>query len=98
MINNIPFVGRKHELNILKHLYNNKLAKLVVIKGRRRIGKSRLVQEFAKDKTFYQFSGLPPTKETTAQSQREEFARRLIMVPTHDECKRNYIATLTPFP
>ncbi len=49
---------------------------LVVLKGRRRIGKSRLVEEFGRDHEFYAFSGLLPTKKTTAQSQRDEFARQ----------------------
>ena len=49
----------------------------MTIKGRRRIGKSRLIKEFVKDLTFYAFSGLPPTRLTTAQSQRDEFAKQL---------------------
>lgn len=73
----IPFVGRQDELESLKKLFKKNTSSLVVIQGRRRIGKSRLVQEFAKDYIFYQFSGLPPTKETTAQSQRNEFSRQL---------------------
>jgi hypothetical protein len=50
-------------------LLKKRSASLVVIQGRRRIGKSRLIEEFAKDHTFYQFSGMPPTKKTTIQSQ-----------------------------
>lgn len=51
--------------------------RLVVVKGRRRIGKSRLVEEFAKKMTFLQFSGLAPTAGITAQDQRNEFALQL---------------------
>jgi AAA+ ATPase superfamily predicted ATPase len=76
-VNNIPFVGRREELNDLKQLLQKKTASLVVIKGRRRIGKSRLVEEFAGNKNFYCFSALPPTEATTDQSQRDEFARQL---------------------
>ncbi len=76
MING-PFVGREHERSLLNDLLSKKVASLVVIKGRRRIGKSRLVQEFARDKKFYVFSGLAPNKKTTAQMQRDEFARQL---------------------
>ena len=43
----IPFIDRAYELDLLKDLLNKKTASLVVIKGRRRIGKSRLVEEFA---------------------------------------------------
>ena len=75
--NKIPFVGRKHELKLLNDLLKKKVASLVVIRGRRRIGKSRLVQEFARDMKYYVFSGLPPTESTTSQSQLDEFARQL---------------------
>lgn len=73
----IPFVGRSHELDNLSLLLQKKTASLVVIKGRRRIGKSRLVEEFAHGKKFYFFSGLPPASETTSQSQRDEFTRQM---------------------
>ena len=42
------FIGRKAELKILTRLANKRSASLVVIRGRRRIGKSRLIEEFAK--------------------------------------------------
>ncbi|MES2200099.1 MAG: ATP-binding protein [Chlamydiota bacterium] len=71
------FTGRKRELQDLKSLLAKKSASLVVIRGRRRIGKSRLVDEFAKNMNYFTFTGLPPEKGTTAQSQREEFARQL---------------------
>lgn len=74
---NIKFVGRKEELAILEEFKHRKIAALLVIKGRRRIGKSRLIEEFAKDEKFYSFAGIAPTEKTTAQSQRDEFARQL---------------------
>ncbi len=52
-----------------------------MIKGRRRIGKSRLVEELAKrhpSDGFFRFAGLPPTPETTAQSQRDVFLGQLL--------------------
>ncbi len=71
------FIGRKKELNSLCGLTHKKAASLVVIRGRRRIGKSTLVKEFAKNERFLSFAGLPPTEKTTAQSQREVFAEQL---------------------
>ncbi len=71
------FIGRQHELSRLQQISEKPSASLVVIKGRRRIGKSRLVQEFAKSYPFFSFSGVAPTKATTAVSQREEFASQL---------------------
>jgi uncharacterized protein len=50
---------------------------LVVLKGRRRIGKSRLAEEFGKTMKTFSFLGLAPQKGVTAQSQREHFAVKL---------------------
>ncbi len=71
------FVGRKDELERLNALFSKRTASLVVVKGRRRIGKSRLIEEFAKGKRFLVFSGTPPVEGTTEQSQRDVFAKRL---------------------
>lgn len=71
------FVGRRRELKMLHELWKKKSASLVVIRGRRRIGKSRLAQEFASGTPHYVFSGLPPTDGVSATDQREEFARQL---------------------
>lgn len=69
------FIGRNRELSYLNKAFRKKTASLIVIKGRRRVGKSRLAEEFAKGTMFYRFSGLAPDKKTTAQSQRDRFAR-----------------------
>lgn len=71
------FIGRNKELEELNLLFKKDSSSLIVIRGRRRIGKSRLIEEFAKDKIFFEFTGLPIVENTTAQSQREEFARQL---------------------
>lgn len=71
------FIGRKKELQELDRLLSKNSASMVIVKGRRRIGKSRLIAEFAKNMPFYTFSGLPPTAATTKQSQLDEFARQL---------------------
>lgn len=70
------FVGRDEELKQLNALNDKKTSSLVIIKGRRRIGKSRLIEEFAKN-TSYQFAGLAPIQGLTAQDQRNEFALQL---------------------
>ncbi len=74
------FVGREYELNRLNSLWKRKTASFVAIKGRRRIGKSRLVEEFAKNVNFVSLSGLAPSETTTAQMQRDEFARQLARI------------------
>ncbi len=73
----LPFVGREVQLQKLNDLLKKKTASLVVIKGRRRVGKSRLIEEFVKNLRCYWFEGLPPTEEITAQDQRDEFAHLL---------------------
>lgn len=71
------FIGRRQELAELKRVYEGRTASLVVIKGRRRIGKSRLIAEFARPYQFYPFMGLAPRKGITSQDQRNEFIRQL---------------------
>ena len=44
------FIGRRSELAELNKLYNKSSFQMEVIYGRRRIGKTRLIQEFMKDK------------------------------------------------
>ena len=78
------FIGRKHELSLLHELFEKQIASLVVLRGRRRIGKSRLIEEFGKSKNTYFFEGLAPTHQTSAQSQREDFAhqmQRILTIP-----------------
>ena len=70
------FIGRQQELASLKALFDKKSASLVVIRGRRRIGKSRLIKEFANGCPFVYFSGLAPPN-VSASMQRQEFARIL---------------------
>ena len=71
------FVGRKEELERLSALFKKRSASLVVLRGRRRIGKSRLVEEFAKNRRFLTFAGIPPTAGMTEQLQRDTFAEQL---------------------
>ncbi|MFM8453821.1 MAG: hypothetical protein ACKOAD_02385 [Gammaproteobacteria bacterium] len=58
------FIGRKAELKRLQALYKKQTPSLVVVKGRRRIGKSRLILEFANkaigEGRFWSFAGLAP--------------------------------------
>ena len=71
------FIGREKELRILRDVFKKNSSSFIVIKGRRRIGKSRLIKEFSKGHKSAYILGFPPNKETTAQSQREEFSRQV---------------------
>ena len=72
-----PFIGREAEMDRLKGLLKKKSASLIVVRGRRRIGKSRLLAEFGKEMKSLFFTGTPPGRKTTAQLQRDEFAYQL---------------------
>jgi len=74
------FFGRKNELGQLQQLVKKKSASLVVVTGRRRIGKSRLIEEFAQRCKGYRkvrINGLAPGKGITSQRQKQEFARQM---------------------
>lgn len=77
MYQDIPFIGRQHELEKLRQVVERRVASLIVLKGRRRIGKTRLAEEFGKEFRTLLFTGLPPTEGVTAQMQRENFASQL---------------------
>lgn len=50
----LPFIGREIEMESLKRLLSTRSASLIVVRGRRRIGKSRLLSEFGKEiKSFF---------------------------------------------
>lgn len=82
------FIGRSEELKGLKALSKKKSASLVVIKGRRRIGKTRLAEEFAKSfSKHYFFAGLAPSQAPTSTEQKLEFSRQMKRqrIPVYEE-------------
>lgn len=72
------FIGREKELESLKGLFRKTSSSLVVIRERRRIGKSRLAEEYAASfSKAYILSGIPPEQGVTAEAERAEFLRQL---------------------
>lgn len=74
------FVGREHELDALQRLTNKLTASMMVVTGRRRIGKSRLIEEFAERNKRYRhvaISGLAPQRGITPAVQRSAFANQM---------------------
>ena len=71
------FIGRKRELEGLKSLLTKKSASLVVIRGLAVLAKVALLMSLLKACLYFAFTGLPPEKNTTANSQRKEFVRQL---------------------
>lgn len=69
------FIGRKTELAELERFTKKTSASFIVVRGRRRIGKSRLIEEFGKRfDAFYSFIGLAPENGVTRQHQLEAFS------------------------
>lgn len=52
------FVGRESEFEELSRLYKTSDSKLIVLYGRRRVGKSTLVEKFIHNKNYLRFEGL----------------------------------------
>ena len=75
----MAFIGRTAELETLARLWRKQTPSLVVCSGRRRIGKSTLVEEFAARSgcRFLEFEGLAPDRTMTDERQRNHFLDRL---------------------
>ena len=73
------FFGREVELGELEGLWGKRIASLVTCRGRRRIGKSTLVEEFARRSgaRFIKLEGLRPKKGMTERDQLEFLAVKL---------------------
>jgi hypothetical protein len=65
------FIGRENELDTLNKLYKSDKFQFAVIYGRRRVGKTALISEFAKDKDSIFFTGV----ETNAKQNLDNFSR-----------------------
>lgn len=52
------FIGRENELSLIEDLYRKKEGKIIVIYGRRRIGKSVLIHHYIKNKPHLYIDGL----------------------------------------
>lgn len=67
------FIGRERELKVLNDLYNRGDFQCVIIWGRRRVGKTTLINEFIKDKACIYFTGI----ESTMKENLENFSRSI---------------------
>jgi len=84
------FAGRRKEVNQILDTFNPRKGTLNVIRGRRRIGKTRLIKELpnhSKKVTLRYLTSLPPSPELTDQIEREQYA---------EQVKREFKLTYTP--
>ena len=73
------FYGREDDLGALDRLWRKPVSSLVTCRGRRRIGKSTLIEEFARRShaRFLELEGLPPQPHQTNGDQLNHFAEQL---------------------
>ena len=83
------FFGREQQLEKLDALWRKSTSSFVVIAGRRRIGKSTLVEEFAARSQceFIELVGLAPDAKMTNQRQIDNFCERLAKATGMPEAK-----------
>ena len=68
------FIGRERELQVLQDTYNEKKGQLIVLYGRRRVGKTETLREFCKDKPHVFFS----CTQTPDRVQLSKFSKQLL--------------------
>ena len=79
------FIGREAELKFLEDRYETDDGQLIVLYGRRRVGKTETLREFCKDKPHVFFS----CTQTTDKVQLRNFSSRMFK---EDIPARNYIS------
>lgn len=70
------FIGRNSELQQLNTLYKQDKFQCIIIWGRRRVGKTTLINKFCKDKTAIYFTGI----ESTAKDNLENFSKSIAAI------------------
>ena len=68
------FIGRKQELQFLENKYNSKNGQLVVLYGRRRVGKTETLREFCRNKPHVFYS----CREISDKLQLRSFSEKLL--------------------
>jgi AAA+ ATPase superfamily predicted ATPase len=80
------FIGRESELQFLEDKYKEENGQLIVLYGRRRIGKTETLHQFCKDKPHVFYSCI----QTSDQGQLQKFSTELLK---EDIPARKYIST-----
>ena len=83
-------VGREQEIKNLNRLYDRNKAELVAIYGRRRVGKTFLVDEVFADRITFRHAGLSPEGEEGVgllKAQLDHFYNSLV-IQGMEECEK----------
>lgn len=84
----VMFLGREKELNTLNKLYNSNKFEFAVIYGRRRVGKTALLNEFTKDKDTIFFTGV----ETNSKQNLDNFSSSIMEFCTGKIANSSFIS------
>ena len=85
------FAGRQKELNKLESMYREEGFQFAVIYGRRRVGKTTLIAEFAKDKPVISYISI----EGTMKENLEGLSRAVLMMYFSREQVKTLLNSLT---
>lgn len=82
------FIGRERELNALEKLYTSEKFEFAVIYGRRRVGKTALINQFLCDKKAIYFMGI----ESNAKQNLENFSKSIIEYSSGIETETSFLS------
>jgi len=82
------FIGRKRELNALHKLYNSDKFEFAVIYGRRRVGKTTLINHFIGDKKSIYFMAV----ESNAKQNLENFSKSIMVLASEIEVESSFLS------
>ncbi len=82
------FIGRERELDTLNRLYASNKFEFTVIYGRRRVGKTALINQFIRDKNAIYFMGV----ESNARQNLENFSRSILEYRTGIETESAFLS------
>ena len=85
------FVGRERELAVLNQLYESEKFEFVVIYGRRRVGKTALINQFITDKNAIYFMGV----ESNAKQNLENFSKNILSYHTGMDAETSFLSFQT---
>lgn len=89
-----PFYGRERLIGNLEELWGKKVSSFVTCRGRRRVGKSTLIERFAERSgaRFIKIEGAKPNPRTTDEDERRTFAAQLAaQSEAEDTCPSNWL-------
>ena len=69
---NLDFVGREHEFSRLQAIRNGQETLMLVVYGRRRVGKTELIEQLFKAQNVLTFEGLQPDQKKKKNATEEK--------------------------